>query len=67
MDLFQNEVLDEGCVCFVCDSYRNTILAAGLRFLGAWEVCFQGVEIGVEFSDVMGEVGLTSDRAMLYL
>jgi hypothetical protein len=66
-DLIQSEFLDEGGVCFSCDSRRDAIPAAGLRFLGAREMRFRGVEFCVEFSDVLGEVRLTLDRATFCL
>jgi hypothetical protein len=66
-DLIQSEFLDEGGVRFGCDSRRDAVPAAGLRFLGAWEMRFRGVDFCVEFDDVLGEVGLTPDRATLCL
>jgi hypothetical protein len=38
-----------------------------LHFLGAREMRFRGVEFCAEFGDVLGEVGLTPDRATLCL
>jgi len=66
-DLIQSEFLDEGGVRFSCDSRQDVVPTTGLRFLGAQEMRFRGVKFCVEFGDVLGEVGLTPDRAILCL
>jgi hypothetical protein len=65
VNLFQGEILGECLVHISCGPHRDDLPTSIQGFLSAREMCFQGVKIGVELGDVMGEIRLTFDRAAL--
>ncbi len=65
VNLFQGKIMGECFVHISCGPHRYALLTPILGFLSAREMCFRRIKIGVELSDMMGEIKLAPDRAAL--